>query len=109
MTSTYLISIGDDEMLGLGKGADPAAAVDDYYDTLDMYCAPSAEISERFSVSTLRLPDGADGVIDGLIDEYGADALPQIENIVMSGGLPAAWQVVDVVMEGGGRTAVLRG
>lgn len=65
----YLISINDGQMLGRGNGPDPAAAVDQYYDDLDMYCSPSDEISERFSVSTLQLPENAVETADDLIDE----------------------------------------
>ncbi len=112
MSSTYLVSIGEDEMLGIGTGADPAAAVYYYYyyyATLDSYCSPSDEITERFSVSTLKLPDDAAGEVDALIERHGADALPDIEHLVVAAGLPAEWQVVDVVIEAGGRTVVLRG
>ena len=105
----YLISINDGQMLGLGCGLEPAAAVDGYYDGLDMYCSPSDEISERFSVSTLQLPDNAVEAADDLIDEHGEGALPMIKELVVASGAAVSWQIVDVVMEGGGRTTKLRG
>jgi hypothetical protein len=109
MWSTYLIAIGNDGMLGLAKGADPAGAVDDYYDALDMYCSPSDEISERFAVATLRLPDGIVEAVNDLIDEYGENALPLVEDLVIASGAAVVWHVVDVVMEAGDRTTSSRG
>lgn len=52
---TYLISIGDDRMLGLCTGEDPADAIDAYYAGLDADCEPFDELTETFSVAKVEV------------------------------------------------------
>ncbi|WP_156361549.1 hypothetical protein [Sphingomonas sp. Leaf67] len=105
---TYLISIGDDRMLGLCTGDDPAHAIGAYYAGLDAYCEPSDELTETFSVATLEVPAASVAAVEALLDEDEAgDTLPEIEEVVMAAH-PSQWQVVDVVIEGGRRSASLR-
>lgn len=109
MLRTYLISIGDDRMLGLCAGEHPAAAVDSYYAGLDAYCEPSDEITEAFSVATLEIPDASIDAVEALLDQDEAgDTLPEIEELVMA-ALPSRSQVVDMVIDLGRRSTSLRG
>ena len=100
MTATYLISIGDGEMLGLGQGGDPAAAVEDYCSAMDAFGSGSDEIGQRFSVGARRIPDELTSDVHELTEDRFDEALPDVEDLVVRRA-GANWQTADVVIEGG--------
>lgn len=68
MPRTYLISVGDDRMLGLCAGENPAEAVHSYDAGLGAFCEPSDELSETFSVATLDMPAASVSAVEVLLD-----------------------------------------
>lgn len=107
MPDPYVISVGQDEMIGFACGDGPAAAVESYYASLDVFSDPSTELTENFSVSVLRVPDAIAEQVEEIVDQGGDDLSSRIDDLV-AGYEEHLWQVVNASYKNGDFSAHLR-
>lgn len=104
---TYLISLGQGEMLALSDGKDAADAVARYYDDIDAYCPPSDELSEEATVSALPVTDDLAAELGELLAECDEGTPEDVDALLATRG-PVRWITLDVALSKGEWTVVER-
>ncbi|WP_370307291.1 hypothetical protein [Sinimarinibacterium flocculans] len=92
----YVIAYAEESIVQLSNGESPLAAVQSYYDEMDMYCSPAEEVeADSFEVAVIEVPESLEGEVS---DIYEGDEEPEKK----------ASKILTLLKDGGGQETTVK-